>query len=329
MRATPKPNLLLASHDPALLAAVEPALLAGGAQVQVVLSAEAALMVMTAPQSPSLVLLDVELPGMESGRLLDAARVAAGGRRFPIVLLADGVDGTWTQRLTEGALDDLIPRSVDSPHWRIRLEIVLRTCHRMRELELLRESAKLEAQTDALTGVHNRATLLSMLFRETDRVQRMKTALCLVLWDIDDFGHWNSRLGTEACDDLLCQTAERTLRLLRSYDLLGRMGKDEFLAVLPGCAIGSAISLAERMRMEVFATPYHVAGESIRLSACFGIASSEGRSPVIVLRETEQALQIAKETGPESIQCWGSSEKTLPGPVAFLSPSSGDELLAW
>jgi diguanylate cyclase (GGDEF)-like protein len=69
----------------------------------------------------------------------------------------------------------------------------------------LREAAALNAQTDRLTGVYNRETMLAMLFRETDRVQRMKSSLCMILFDIDDFGHWNSRLGSAACDDLLCQ----------------------------------------------------------------------------------------------------------------------------
>ena len=99
---------------------------------------------------------------------------------------------------------------------------MLREHRRPRELETLREAAVLNAQTDRLTGVYNRETMLAMLFRETDRVQRIKSSLCIVLFDIDDFGHWNSRLGSDACDELLCQVVTRTARLLRSYDLLGR-----------------------------------------------------------------------------------------------------------
>ncbi|MGB7546343.1 MAG: GGDEF domain-containing response regulator [Terracidiphilus sp.] len=321
--------ILLASHDPILLAAMEPVLAASGARVEIVLSAEAALTAMNAPRPPGLALLDVDLPGMATGQLLAAARASAGGHRFPIVLISDTVTEEWTSRLAEGVLDDLIPRAVESPHGRLRLDMVLRTHHRMRDLDILRETAALHAQTDPLTGVYNRATLLSMLFRETDRVQRMKTPLCLLLFDIDDFGHWNSRLGADLCDDLLCQAVERTTRLLRSYDLLGRPGKDEFLLVLPGCASVSAVMLAERLRLEVFSAPFHVAGTTIRLSACFGIASSEGRSPVVVLREAEQALQQAKEAGPESIQCFTNCADDQAAPVGFLSPSSGDELLAW
>jgi diguanylate cyclase (GGDEF)-like protein len=171
--------------------------------------------------------------------------------------------------------------------------------------------------------------MLSMLFRETDRVQRMKNSLCVILFDIDDFGHWNSRLGTEACDELLCQVATRATHLLRSYDMLGRPGKDEFLMALPGCSSVNAVLMAERLRVDVFSAPFRVGGDAIRLSACFGIANSLGRSPVVVLREAEQALLIAKATGPESIQCAGDFPEPSASPVAFLSSTSDDELLAW
>ena len=329
MPTSHQPTFLLASRESALLEAMEPILSASGARVVIVLSAEAALLAMTAPQPPSLALLDAELPDMEMEQLLLETRASAGGHRFPIVLLADAVDTQRSGWLAEGLLDDVIPRATDSPHWRLRLDMVLRTWRRIREVERLHESSALNAQVDNLTGIYNRGTLLSMLFRETDRAQRLKNSLCLLLFDIDDFGHWNSRLGCDVCDDLLCQMVGRTTRLLRSYDLLGRAGKDEFLVVLPGCDNANAVLLAERLRADVFSMPFHVAGEAIRLSACFGIASSEGRAPVVVLREAEQALQKAKDAGPESIHYFSNGAPTLAGPVAFLSPSSGDELLAW
>ncbi len=328
MPSETRSTILLASHDPSLLASFESVLTTSDAQVKVVLSGEAAQAALTAPLLPDLVLLDAQLPDVQLGQIINAARGTAGGRRCPIVVIADPLGSDWIANLREGVIDDVIPRSVENSHWRIRLDIVLRTCHRMRDLDQLREVAALNAQQDPLTRVYNRSTLLSMLFRETDRMQRMKTQLCLLLLDIDDFGHWNSRLGTEACDELLCQIVERAGRLLRSYDLLGRAGKEEFLTILPGCSTADAVLLAERLRADDFATPFHVAGEAIRLSACFGIASSEGRSPVVVLREAELALSQAKESGPESIQCFGSCTQGRE-PVAFLTPGSGDELLAW
>jgi two-component system, cell cycle response regulator len=320
---------LLASPEPALLAAIEPILLAAGAHVDVVLSAPAALAAMTAANPPDLALLDVCLPGMETARLLAAARADASAQTVPILLIADNVSQEWLDRLAEGVIDDFILRESEPSYWQIRVDLALRAHRLVHELEALREASTRNAQLDRLTGVYNREALLAVLFRETDRVQRMNGSISLVLFDIDDFGHWNLRLGMDACDELLCQVVRRTARLLRSYDLFGRPGMDEFLVALPGCAIATAVTLAERLRIEVFSTPFRVAGESIRLSACFGLSASQGRSPVVVLREAEQALQWAKAAGPESIQTFGASAHPAPAPVTFLSGTSGEELLAW
>ena len=323
------PVYLLASAEPGLLTALEPVLASNGARVEIFLSAEAALPALTAAHAPTAALIDVRLPGMSMGQLLASARSEATGRGYPILLLADSISQEWIDRLAESVIDDLLPIAMEPTFVRLRIEAVLREHRRRRELELLSEAAQMHAQTDQLTGVYNRETMLSMIFRETDRVQRMNSPLCLILFDIDDFGHWNTRLGTDVCDDLLCQVVTRTARLLRSYDLLGRAGKDEFLIAMPGCSSVNAVMLAERLRLDVFSAPYHVNGDAIRLSACFGIATSGGRSPVVVLREAEQALMIAKTIGPESIQCAGDFPEPSAAPVAFLSSTSGDELLAW
>jgi diguanylate cyclase (GGDEF)-like protein len=333
MLANNAPAYLIASPEPDILAAFESLLLATGARVEVALSAEAALSAITAPHTPGLALLDVHLPGMDPRltlpRLLATVRAEESLKSLPIVLIADSVAQEWIDRLAEGIIDDVLLRADDFAYWQLRINMALRTRRLARELDTLRDSAAHFAQTDRLTGIYNRETILSMLFRETDRVQRMNSSLCILLLDIDDFGHWNERLGAEACDELLCHVAGRITRLLRSYDLLGRAGKDEFLVALPGCSPVNAVLLAERIRQDVFAAPFRIAGDAVRLSACFGIAASQGRSPVVVLREAEQALQTAKSTGPESIQCFNQSLFPAPAPVTFLSPSTGDEILAW
>lgn len=329
MTSHESPALLLASPDPALLRAVEPLLLTAGARVEVVLSAEAAVAFLVGGNPPALFVLDARLPDMPINQLLAAARAIGDGPHVPILLIADTVTQEWIDRLADGVIDDLILRPAEYAYWQLRIDLMLRNQRVALELETLREAAIRNAQFDRLTGVYNRETMLSMLFRETDRAQRINSSLCLVLFDLDDFGHWNSRLGVDACDELLCQVASRSGALLRSYDLLGRPGMDEFLIALPACSPASAMILAERLRVDVFSVPFRVAGEAIRLSACFGIANSRGRSPVVVLREAEKALEWAKAAGPESIQCFGCSQEPAPSPVKFLSESSGDELLAW
>lgn len=78
----------------------------------------------------------------------------------------------------------------------------------------------------------------------------------------------------------------------------------------------------------MFSTPYQVAGEVVRLSACFGISSSHGRSPLVVLREAEQALAWSRSAGADSIRCFGEGAAAAHAPVTFFSSASGGELLA-
>ena len=295
-------TIVLASGEPVPLIAAMPVLGAPGARVRVAMTAEAALAVMQ-KEAPALALVDARLPGMELGRLLAAVRGA--GLRFPIVLISDTVSEELKARLVEGILDDVVPPWI-GPEWlRLRLDMVLRAAERAAELERLRDQAVRDTERDPLTGLWNRNALLGMLFRETDRVQRMNTGMCVILFDIDDFGHWNARLGSAACDELLVKVVERVCALLRSYDLLGRVGKDEFLAALPGCTSGNGAMLAERVRTEVFAEAFAVGERIVRLSACFAVVASRGRSPVVVLREAEEMLRLARTEGPETIRCAG------------------------
>ncbi|MFZ0392451.1 MAG: GGDEF domain-containing response regulator [Terracidiphilus sp.] len=302
MPANPQRSFVLASGEPQFLTRAESTLRASGAQVRVALTAEAALRIIQ-EDAPALAFVDTRLPGMELGQFLAAVRAQGSIPSFPIVLISDTVSEELKNRLAEGVIQDLVAPQI-APDWlRLRVELALRAQEHARELEQLRNQAVCDAERDPLTGAYNRNALMGSLFRETDRVQRMNTELCLILFDIDDFGHWNARLGPASCDELLVKVVERVGGLLRSYDLLGRVGKDEFLAGLPGCSVVNGAMLAERMRAEVFGEPYAVAGRMVRLSACVVVVQSRGRSPVVVLREAEEMLRMAKADGPDSIQC--------------------------
>jgi diguanylate cyclase (GGDEF)-like protein len=298
---------LVVSHDPLLVADVESLLRAAGTRTVMVGRATRA----TLGVSPSvdLILIDGDLPPAEINQMLVSAQQEPAILSDSIVLMADGGFERWKRRMTEGLLHDLIPRDRRNPHWHLRLELAQR------------DAARAENETDPCTVPMNRSALLSALFRETDRVQRMRMPLSLLLCEIDDFEHWSTRLETRTCDALLRAVVERTRPLLRSYDTFGRTGDHTLLAILSGCSVVNAQTLAERMRTAVFSEPVSWRAESVRLSASFGIASSAGRSPLVVLNEAEQAIQKAQEEGPESIRCFVSHAAADIEPVEFLSRS--------
>jgi diguanylate cyclase (GGDEF)-like protein len=321
------PHLLLATSDVRMIERLAPVLRGFPAVVHVASSGEGAEAVLTGPEPIVAAVLDSRLFGMDLDRLLAAAPERSGGGPIPVLALSENLEAIWIDRMHERVIGDVLPLDRPAEYVALRLRQLIEQYDAFAERDQLRVEASIHLNEDRLTNTLSRSAMLSALFTETDRVQRMGTQFCLILFDVDDFRHWNGRLGTAACDSLLAQAAQRVRGLLRSYDLLGRMGADEFLVALPGCGTANAVQLAERIRSAAFAEPFHVGGKAVRLSACFAVAASQGRTPVVVLRELEEALRRAKEAGPENIETASGCPEAAP--VEFLSPTTGDDLLAW
>jgi diguanylate cyclase (GGDEF)-like protein len=263
------------------------------------------LLKLAEPDAAEIVLLDSNLTEIPAIDILHKLRQSGKRKRMWTILLTDAVDPNLVQMAVDAGVDDLIAR----PLKELDLNVRLHTAERMRilqnELNHSLERARFFDVHDRLTGVLNRETILSNLFRETDRVQRMRTPLCFMLFDLDSFSQLNGEWGTEIGNRVLQMVVERFQRYMRSYDLIGRMGEDEFLIALPGCGKDDGLMLAERLRKVVFQKPFDLGFRTHPVTACFGLAQSRGRSPLVVLREAEQALYYAKALGPNYIFRFG------------------------
>lgn len=171
----------------------------------------------------------------------------------------------------------------------------------------------------------SRDDLVSVLFCETDRAQRLRMPLALIHIGFSDWVDGQSTLEDARNEEMVRQIDERLKRLLRCYDSVGRIADGEFVLILPGCRLFNAETLAERLRDEVFGSPFEARGQEMHINACFGVVSSGGRSPFVVLGEAKKAFQRAQATAPASIHCLGSENEL--DPVAFLMPVLEDELL--
>jgi two-component system cell cycle response regulator len=194
------------------------------------------------------------------------------------------------------------------------------------QLDEQMKAVRFHASHDSLTGLWNRESLLNLLFPETDRVQRMRTPLTLLLLDLDRFGRINHEYGYEAGDKILQELANRFRRFLRSYDLIGRCGEDEFLIALPGCTAEQARSMALRLTQSILQKPFAAGRDMLTLTASIGIAQSKGRSPLVVLREVERALQDAKASGRNAIREYSVASPVQPErkPAEVCSISEGN-----
>ena len=296
------PRILIISADDEANSRLRDALHEWHYPVQIMADATEAMKVLAGQEPPAIVLIDAKLPSTNGIEL--ATELRRRSRKGPAwtMLMSEQVDLETVASATEAGIDDLLLKPVDVLDLRVRLRAAARVQALMAQLDEQTQAVRFHASHDSLTGLWNRESLLNMLFPETDRVQRMRTPLTLLLLDLDHFSAINLEYGYAAGDKILQELANRFRRFLRSYDLIGRCGEDEFLIVLPGCNSDQALSMALRLRQSVLQKPFSAGRDALTLSASMGIAESNGRSPLVVLREVERALRDAKAGGRNTIR---------------------------
>lgn len=284
-----------------------------------------ALAAINAPEPPSIALLDIDLSspsGVEIARAVRDRQASQERHKTWIVLLSCRQDKDRLRAALECGCDDFLLNPPEAADLRMRIRIAERVLALTSQVQKQSAELRYHSTHDGLTGLWNREALLSLIFQETDRVQRMRTHLSLMLLDLDDFSRVNHDYGYEAGDRVLTELAARFRRQMRSYDLVGRAGEDEFLLALPGCDLDSARLLAHRIRETILARPFAVGQEATTLTASFGLAVSRARSPLVVLREAERGLAEAKLGGKNRV-CGYTPESLAPEPdfaVNILAP---------
>jgi two-component system, cell cycle response regulator len=296
------PRILIVSADEKTTLELKDALQGWGYPFQAATDTVEAMNAFTGQAPPGIALIDAVLPSMSGMDLVAEARRRARKSPAWTMLMSEQVDRETVTSATEAGVDDLLIKPVDVLDLRVRLRVAERVQALMGQLEEQTRAVRFHASHDNLTGLWNRESLLNQLFPETDRVQRMRTPLTLLLLDLDRFAGVNHEYGYETGDKILQELANRFRRFLRSYDLIGRCGEDEFLIALPGCTADQAMNMALRLKQTVLQKPFAAGRDMLTLTASMGIAQSKGRSPLVVLREVERALQDAKASGRDAIR---------------------------
>jgi diguanylate cyclase (GGDEF)-like protein len=128
------------------------------------------------------------------------------------------------------------------------------------------------ARLDPKTGLLNAPTWEREAASEISRAQRTRTALSVMLLDLDHFKAVNDRYGHLAGDDVLNAVADVMRGQLREYDRCARFGGDEFAVLLPQSDLAEATQTAERIRRHVAAIAVPAGGSLVRTSVSIGIA---------------------------------------------------------
>ncbi|KAF1051303.1 MAG: putative signaling protein [Stenotrophomonas maltophilia] len=155
------------------------------------------------------------------------------------------------------------------------------------------------ALSDALTGVASREAFQRALQRHLEESSVSGVRWVLVVLDVDHFKQVNDRWGHDAGDKALQHLCRRLCRHLRANDMIGRLGGEEFALLLRNTTRFDAQPLVERLRRDIANHPLIYNGQTIELSATFGLAEwpEDGDDAEVLYRCSDQRLYRGKSQG--------------------------------
>jgi len=223
-----------------------------------------ALRELAAPDSARLALLDWVMPNKTG---IDVCREVRNrpGRAYTYLIVLSSKESKQdiVQGLEAGA-DDYLTKPFDVEELKARLRVGERILELEDRLVEARESMRFQATHNLLTSLWNRSAIMELTAREVERSKREKNCTAVIMCDIDHFKQVNDRYGHSTGDDVLCEVAQRLQRSVRSYDMVGRYGGEEFLVVLNRCKPESALARAENLRKQSGGIPWRRRGKPCR-----------------------------------------------------------------
>lgn len=258
-------------------------------------------MELAAAQDFDLMIISLNLRAEDGLRLCSHLRSNERTRSVPILMLATEEDmGRVAHGLEIGA-HDYILRPID------RNEILARArsqVRRKRFQDRLRANYEISlsmALTDSLTGLYNRRYMEVHLQKLLQKNEIQKKQLCVLLLDIDHFKTFNDTYGHAVGDDVLKTFAFRLKDSLRSFDLVSRLGGEEFVAILPDVTVEMAHVVAERLRRSIADKPFKCNARegvlTVTMSVGGAIIESGHHTVQSVLDRADKELYVAKGSG--------------------------------
>src|SRR6266540_938456 len=242
-------------------------------------------------------------PADEPESLIAVPLIARGRAKGVLDIYRQGIDSVFTAQEFELAkfFGDAVALALDNAEAKARLE------H--------------QAQTDPLTGLYNHRTFHERLRIELTRANRERGSVALVMLDLDDFKRVNDIHGHAVGDEALLKLAELIRSAARSYDVVCRVGGEEFAVIIPGANAQEGEGIARRISQLLVETELGPAG---RMTVSVGIAHGpeHAMNPRELIACAEAAMMTAKARGKNQIVLY--DESSLERPDGLPVPSARD-----
>lgn len=257
---------------------------------------------------PHLIVLDINMPGESGLELIPKIRAATTDEYVGIILVTSNMSTDDVMKGLDVGADDYLTKPFRPQELIARVRLVLK----LKELHdsLKRASNRIEDLTssDDLTGLLNMRALFRRGEEEIVRSRRFRKPVSAILVNADQFSSVNEVSGFSFGSEVLRSLGQRIKQCVRSLDLVGRLGADEFFLLLPETDLSGAEFVAERIRDAIQNADFRVEKQSAKLTACIGVAGfnhdrKEGDLAELY-KNASEALRSAKSSGPNQIEIY-------------------------
>lgn len=234
-------------------------------------------------------------------RLCSQLRAHVEARYTPIVLLVDDDETKLLVKALELGVNDYVSKPIDPNEFLARCRTQIRWKRYQERLRANFERSLSLALTDSLTGLYNHryahVHLENMLIRMADGGKPVG----VLMVDIDNFKLINDEYGHAAGDEVLRLIADRLLNSVRTFDMVARLGGEEFLVVLADATPEVASGVAERLRAATGNVPFALMGAgrplTVTVSVGAAIVNDTEETAAALLKRADEALYQAKRQG--------------------------------
>ncbi|MFA5518788.1 MAG: diguanylate cyclase [Spirochaetota bacterium] len=246
--------------------------------------------------SPDLILLDIVMPGIDGFEFCELLKNMPDMADTPVIFLSAMDDEASIIKGFKSGGVDFITKPFRTQ------EMLARTKTHI-DLKKTKEQLMMMATTDVLTGLANRRFFMERLSIEFERIKRYESLYTILMIDLDLFKKINDTFGHNTGDGVLKQIAEILQKELRCTDIIGRIGGEEFAAILPKTELPQSLQIAERLRKAVEHLPLEVNGNKIKVTISLGASQCKIADKVMddALIRADSALYNAKRTGRNKV----------------------------
>ncbi|MBV8949615.1 MAG: diguanylate cyclase [Actinobacteria bacterium] len=255
---------------------------------------------------PDIVLLDIEMPGLNGHEVLKILKSDPVLGNVPVVFLTGRTHtGDVVEGLRLGA-HDYLKKPFEVTELIARVNAAVRV--KILEDELRSRNAELDliSRTDPLTLLYNRRHILERLEQFATSARARGNHIGAVMFDIDHFKRINDSAGHAGGDAVLREFAARLHNSFREDDVAGRWGGEEFVVLVPDADEGMVRHLAETARQCAAGAPFVIANdaadENLDVTTSAGFALDDGRDLPALIMRADRALYRAKEGGRNRVE---------------------------